>query len=88
MIDKSIKFIKVTKSQFKDYINRELKEDVYLVSDILIQGNKIFFVMDDSKDNIDIINKICYNNDRKIEKEKNPFLEEDWELDLDFALPI
>lgn len=36
MIDKGIKFIKVTKSQFKDYINRELKEDVYLVSDILI----------------------------------------------------
>ena len=87
MTDRGIKFIKTTKSQFKDYINRELKEDVYLVSDILIQGNKIFFVMDDSED-IDIINKLCYNNDRKIEKEKNPFLEGDWELDLDFALPI
>lgn len=87
MIDKGIKFIKVTKSQFKDYVNRELKEDVYLVSDILIQGNKIFFIMDDSED-IDIINKICYNNDRKIEKEKNPFLEGDYELDSDFILPI
>ena len=70
-------------------LNRELKEDIQLVSDILIQGSKLFFIIDDSKD-IDIINKICYNNDRKIEKEKNPFLEEDWELelDLDFALPI
>lgn len=87
MRDNSIKFVKATKSQFKDYINRELKEDVQLVSDILIQGSKLFFIIDDSK-NIDIINKICYNNDRKIEKEKNPFLEEDWELDLDFALPI
>lgn len=87
MIDRGIKFVKATKSQFKDYINRELKEDVYLVSDILIQGNKIFFIMDDSED-IDIINKICYNNDRKIEKEKNPFLEGDCELELDFALPI
>lgn len=87
MIDNSIKFVKVTKSQFKDYIKRELKEDVQLVSDILIQGSKLFFVVDDSED-VDIINKICYNNDRKIEKEKNPFLEEDWELDLDFALPI
>ena len=85
MRDNSIKFVKVTKSQFKDYINRELKEDIQLVSDILIQGSKLFFIIDDSKD-IDIINKICYNNDRKIEKEKNPFLEEDW--DLDFALPI
>lgn len=87
MRDNSIKFVKATKSQFKDYINRELKEDVQLVSDILIQGSKLFFIIDDSKD-IDIINKICYNNDRKIEKEKNPFLEEGWELDLDFALPI
>ena len=87
MRDNSIKFVKVTKSQFKDYINRELKEDVQLVSDILIQGSKLFFVIDDNQD-IDIINKICYNNNRKIEKEKNPFLEEDWELDLDFALPI
>ena len=87
MRDNSIKFVKVTKSQFKDYLNRELKEDVQLVSDILIQGSKLFFVIDDNQD-IDIINKICYNNDRKIEKEKNPFLEEDWELDLDFALPI
>ena len=87
MRDNSIKFVKVTKSQFKDYLNRELKEDVQLVSDILIQGSKLFFVIYDNQD-IDIINKICYNNDRKIEKEKNPFLEEDWELDLDFALPI
>ena len=87
MRDNRIKFVKVTKSQFKDYINRELKEDVQLVSDILIQGSKLFFIVDDSED-VDIINKICYNNDRKIEKEKNPFLEEDWELDLDFALPI
>lgn len=87
MRDNSIKFVKVTKSQFKDYINRELKEDIQLVSDILIQGSKLFFIVDDNKD-IDIINKICYNNDRKIEKEKNPFLEEDWELDLDFTLPI
>ena len=87
MRDNSIKFIKVTKSQFKDYINRELKEDIQLVSDILIQGSKLFFIVDDNKD-IDIINKICYNNDRKIEKEKNPFLEEDQELDLDFTLPI
>ena len=87
MRDNSIKFVKVTKSQFKDYINKELKEDVQLVSDILIQGSKLFFIIDDSE-NIDIINKICYNNDRKVEKEKNPFLEEDWELDLDFALPI
>lgn len=87
MRDNSIKFIKVTKSQFKDYTNRELKEDIQLVSDILIQGSKLFFIIDDNQD-IDIINKICYNNDRKIEKEKNPFLEEDWELDLDFALPI
>ena len=87
MRDNSIKFVKVTKSQFKDYINRELKEDIQLVSDILIQGSKLFFIVDDSED-VDIINKICYNNDRKIEKEKNPFLEEDWELDLDFALPI
>lgn len=87
MRDNSIKFIKATKSQFKDYINRELKEDVQLVSNILIQGSKLFFIIDDSE-NIDIINKICYNNDRKVEKEKNPFLEEDWELDLDFALPI
>ena len=87
MRDNSIKFVKVTKSQFKDYINRELKEDVQLVSNILIQGSKLFFIIDDSE-NIDIINKICYNNDRKVEKEKNPFLKEDWELDLDFALPI
>ena len=87
MRDNSIKFVKATKSQFKDYINRELKEDIQLVSNILIQGSKLFFIIDDSE-NIDIINKICYNDDRKIEKEKNPFLEEDWELDLDFALPI
>ena len=60
MRDNSIKFIKVTKSQFKDYINRELKEDIQLVSDILIQGSKLFFIVDDNKD-IDIINKICYN---------------------------
>ena len=69
MRDNSIKFVKVTKSQFKDYINRELKEDIQLVSDILIQGSKLFFIVDDNKD-IDIINKICYNNDRKIEKER------------------
>ena len=87
MRDNSIKFVKATKSQFKDYINRELKEDVQLVSDILIQGSKLFFVIDDNQD-FDIINKICYNKDRKVEKEKNPLLEGDWELDLDFALPI
>ena len=54
MRDNSIKFVKVTKSQFKDYINRELKEDIQLVSDILIQGSKLFFIVDNKCANMSI----------------------------------
>lgn len=67
MKNNSIRFIRCSQAQF-DTLKDE--ENIRAIKGLYIQGNDLYFVVDDEQ--FDFSNKICYNNNR-IRKEQNPF---------------